>query len=169
VASLRINVAVSVLFTLFGGPGILLALIPWRVTHFSVPADEPKWQVACGAVVIVAGLIPLLESIWRFVVMGRGTLVPAVPPEHLVVSGFYRYVRNPMYVGVLSVIVTEAILFRSGTLVTEAVSAWVAIELFVRLYEEPKLSRIFGDEYTNYRLHVRRWLPRLTPWESPRA
>jgi len=169
VASLRINVAVSVLFTLFGGPGILLALIPCRVTHFNVPADEPTWQLACCTALIVAGLVPLLESIWRFVVVGRGTLVPAVPPEHLVVSGFYRYVRNPMYAGVISVITGEAVLFRSRSLATEAFWVWVAIELFVRLYEEPKLLRIFGDEYTNYRLHVRRWLPRLTPWVSSRA
>jgi protein-S-isoprenylcysteine O-methyltransferase Ste14 len=133
----------------------LLALIPWRVTHFCVPANEPRWQVACCAAVVVAGLVPLLESIWRFVMVGRGTLVPAVPPEHLVVNGFYRYVRNPMYVGVLSVITAQAALFRSRTLVIEAVSTWVAIELFVRLYEEPKLLHTFGDEYTKYRQHVR--------------
>ena len=163
-ASLGKSVAVSVLFTLFGGPGILLVLVPWRMTDFTVPEGEPLWQILICAVMIAVGLVPLLESIWRFIVVGHGTLVPAVPPEHLVISGFYRYVRNPMYVGVLTVLVAEAVLFQSGSLVTEVVAAWAAIELFVRLYEEPKLTRTFGDEYTTYRQYVRRWLPRLTPW-----
>jgi protein-S-isoprenylcysteine O-methyltransferase Ste14 len=163
------NVAVSVLFTLFGGPGILLALIPWRMTHFSVPAGEPKWQMACCEVVIAAGLVPLLESIWRFVVVGRGTLVPAVPPEHLVISGFYRHVRNPMYVGVVSVIAAEAVLFRSRSILIELAAAWLAIELFVRFYEEPALARAFSAEYAVYRKHVPRWLPRVRPWRTPQA
>lgn len=88
-------------------------------------------------------------------------------PEHLVVSGFYCNVRNPMYVGVLSVITAQAVLFRSRAMAIEAVRAWFAIELSVRLYDEPKLQRTFGDEYTKYRRHVRRKLPRLTQWESP--
>ena len=166
-ASLGKSVAVSVLFTLFGGPGILLALAPWWVTRFHLPEGEPLWQILVFGVAIAVGLAPLLESIWRFIVVGHGTLLPAVPPEHLVVSGFYRYVRNPMYVGVLTVLVAEAVLFRSRTLVIEAVTAWIAIELFVRLYEEPKLTRTFGDEYTTYRQNVRRWLPRCTPWQPP--
>ena len=96
-ASLQKNVAVSALFTVFGGPGILLVLVPWLATHFRIPAKEPSWQVfACGAL-IACGPVPLLESIWRFIVVGRGSLVPTVPTEHLVVSGLYAYVRNPMY------------------------------------------------------------------------
>jgi protein-S-isoprenylcysteine O-methyltransferase Ste14 len=167
-ASLRIKLAVSVLFTLFGGPGILLVLVPWWLTHFRVPITEPRWLVASCAAVIVVGLVPLLESIWRFVMVGRGTLVPALPTEHLVVSGFYRYVRNPMYVGVLLVILAQAVLFRSRSILIEFVTVWVAIELFVRVYEEPKLSRMFGEEYAIYRMHVRRWLPRFAPWQAPR-
>ena len=167
VGSLRIKVAVSVLFTLFGGPGILLVLIPWRATHFKVPATQPRWLVGSCVAVILVGLVPLLESIWRFVVVGRGTLVPALPPEHLVVSGFYRYVRNPMYTGVLMVILAQAVLFQSRSIWIEFVTVWVAIELFVRLYEEPKLLRTFGEEYATYRKHVRRWLPRFAPWQAP--
>ena len=166
-ASLGKSVAVSVLFTLFGGPGILLVLVPWWATRFHVPEGEPLWQRLICAVLIAVGLAPLLESIWRFIVVGHGTLVPAVPPEHLVVSGFYRYVRNPMYVGVLTVLAAEAALFQSRSVVTEAVAAWAAIELFVRLYEEPKLTLAFDDEYLAYRQNVRRWLPRRTPWQPP--
>ncbi len=118
---------------------------------------------------IVAALVPLLESTWRFIAVGKGTLVPAVPTEHLVVSGLYRYVRDPMYVGVLSVIVAEAVLFRSRSLLEEFAAVWLAMELFVRFHEEPKLTRTFSAEYEVYRNQVRRWLPRLRPRHAPQA
>lgn len=165
--SLRKSAAVSIAFTLFGGPGILLGFFPWWVTHFRVPPAEPFWQRALCFVLIAIGLVPLLESIWRFVVVGRGTLVPAVPTQHLVVNGFYAYVRNPMYLGVLTVIASEAALFRSLTLLREFVCVWIAIECFVRFYEERRLSHTYREEYALYRDHVRRWLPRLTPWRPP--
>lgn len=163
-SSLAKSAAVSAAFTLFGGPGILLAFLPWWITRFRIPAGEPAWQQALCLVLIALGLVPLLESIWRFVVVGRGTLVPAVPTEHLVVSGFYAYLRNPMYLGVLTVIVCEAILFRSRSLLAEFVIAWLAIECFVRFYEERRLSHTYPEEYALYRSHVRRWIPRLTAW-----
>lgn len=100
-ASLSRSAIVSVIFVIFGGPGILLVLVPRLITGFRLPRGEPWWQAAGCAVVIVGGLVPLLESVWRFVVVGRGSLVPGVPTEHLVVSGLYKYVRNPMYLGVL--------------------------------------------------------------------
>lgn len=163
-ASFRKSVVVSVLFTLFGGPGILLLLVPWLVTHFRIPTTEPLWQaVGCGAIV-ACGLVPLLESIWRFIVVGRGSLVPTVPTEHLVVSGLYAYVRNPMYVGVMTILGAETLLFRSTGLLIEFAVTWLGIELFVRFFEEPELARTYPEEYANYRKHVRRWLPRLRPW-----
>ena len=165
-ATLRRSVIVSVLFVVFGGPGILLVLVPWSVTGFRLPADQPWWQVAGCVVAIVGGLMPLLESVWRFVAVGRGTLVPAVPTEHLVVSGLYAYVRNPMYMGVLTVIAAEAALFRSSSLLVELAAAWIGFELFVRFFEEPKLARTFGEEYEAYRRNVRRWVPRLRAWRG---
>jgi protein-S-isoprenylcysteine O-methyltransferase Ste14 len=164
VASLSKSITVSVLFTLFGGPGLLLVLVPWLVTGFRVPAEVPGWQVVLCALLMVGGLIPLFESIWRFVVVGHGSLVPTVPTEHLVVSGLYAHVRNPMYLGVLTVLAAQAVLFRSRGLLITLAAAWLAIELFVRLYEERRLGRTFPEEYALYRKHVRRWLPRLTPW-----
>lgn len=166
-ASLGKSAAVSLVFTLFGGPGILLAYIPWRVTQFHVPTGEPLWQNVTCCTLIFAGLIPLLESIWRFVVVGRGTLFPPVPTEHLVVSGLYAYVRNPMYLGVLTVVAAEAALFRSRFLLEELAWVWLSIELFVRFYEERQISRAFPEEYATYRRNVRRWLPRLNPWHAP--
>lgn len=168
-SSTRINVLVSVLFTLFGGPGILLVYIPWRVTRFHLPPNAPLAGGLLAALLIAAGLYPLLESIVRFISVGRGSLVPALPPEHLVVTGLYRYVRNPMYVGVITVIAAEALLFRSRELLTYFCFVWLAMNLFVLLYEEPKLARTFPAEYLIYKQHVRRWIPRLTPWAGTTA
>src|ERR1039458_3888615 len=112
-ATFRRNVIVSILFTVFGGPGIGVVYVPLWITRFRVPGGEPWWQMALAAVLIALGVAPGLESVRRFVRVGRGTLMPTVPTEHLVVSGFYRHVRNPMYVGVLVALAGETILFRS--------------------------------------------------------
>lgn len=101
--------------------------------------------------------------------VGHGTLVPVLPLEHLVVSGLYRYVRNPMYVGVLTVIAGKALLFWNRGMVTYLAAVWLTAHLFVCLYEEPKLTRTFPGEYALYKKNVPRWLPRTTPWESPQA
>ncbi len=168
-APVQRNVVVSALFTLFGGPGILLVYLPWSITRFRVPASEPlALRVLCG-IVIAAGLVPLLESIGRFIIVGRGTLVPALPPEHLVVSGLYRFARNPMYMGVLAAIAGEALLLRSRGLAIELLAAWLGFNLLVRLYEEPRLARTFEAEYAMYRRNVHRWLPRLTPWDCTKG
>jgi len=100
-ASLSRNVTVSVLFVLFGGPGILLIYLPLWITRFRIPAWEPWWQILLAAALFAVGITPALESVHRFIFAGRGTLVPVAPPQRLVVSGFYQYGRNPMYVGVL--------------------------------------------------------------------
>jgi protein-S-isoprenylcysteine O-methyltransferase Ste14 len=163
VATLRRNITISALFTVFGGPGILLILIPWLVTRFRVPAGQPFWQILLGALLIILGLVPLLESIARFIVVGRGTLVPTAPTERLVVSGLYRYVRNPMYVGVLTVLAGQALLFQSSGLLVEFIVVAAVMDLFVRFYEEPRLTRTYGDEYLRYKQHVRRWIPRISP------
>jgi protein-S-isoprenylcysteine O-methyltransferase Ste14 len=168
-ASTRRSIVASVLFTVFGGPAILLVLVPWFVTHFQVPAHLPPWHSWAGGLLIALGLIPAFESIVRFIVVGRGSLVPAVPTEHLVVSGLYRFVRNPMYVGVLTAIAGEALLFWRAGLVIELIAAWVSFHLFVRFYEEPKLTRTFGAEYKRYREHVPRWVPRLRAWRRDPA
>jgi protein-S-isoprenylcysteine O-methyltransferase Ste14 len=158
------NAFISILFFVFGGPGILLAYLPWWLTRFHIPASEPRWQVMIAGVGIVAGLVPLFESAVRFIRVGKGTLVPAAPTEHLVVSGLYRYVRNPMYVGVTMSLAAEAVLFRSFDLAEELAIAIVAIQLFVVLYEERTLRKRYGEEFAEYKRNVPRWLPRVTPW-----
>jgi hypothetical protein len=85
--SLRRSVLVSVLFTVFGGPAMVLVLLPWFITRSRMPLHPPPAQTVAAVFFIVLGLIPLIESIIRFVVQGRGTLLPAVPTERLVVTG----------------------------------------------------------------------------------
>jgi protein-S-isoprenylcysteine O-methyltransferase Ste14 len=165
-ASLRRNVAVSILFVLFGGPGILLLFLPLWITRFRIPAWETRGQILLSAILIAIGLIPALESVGRFIYAGRGTLIPVAPPERLVVSGFYRYVRNPMYVGVMLALAGEAILFWSRGILVEALLAFIGFNLFILLHEEPSLTRRYADEYLRYKTSVPRWLPRLTPWSG---
>lgn len=165
-ASLQRSVVVSILFTLFGGPGIVLVVLPWLITRFRVPTGEPVWQSGLAVALMVLGMIPLLESIVRFVRVGRGTLMPNVPTERLVVSGLYRYVRNPMYVGDVVVLIGEAVLFRSAWMLVYTVAVWAGFDLFIRKYEEPTLRKRHGQEYDRYRAEVNRWWPALTGFRS---
>jgi protein-S-isoprenylcysteine O-methyltransferase Ste14 len=165
-ASLRRNIIVSILFTIFGGPGIVLLYLPFWLTRFRVSAGEPWWQIALAGVLIAAGVAPLVESARRFIYAGRGTLVPTTPTEHLVVSGFYRHVRNPMYLGVLIALAGEALLFHNRGLLLFAAFLWLGFHLFVSRYEEPTLTQRYGDEYLRFKQNVPRWLPRLKPWHG---
>ncbi|MGA2167237.1 MAG: isoprenylcysteine carboxylmethyltransferase family protein [Terracidiphilus sp.] len=168
-ATLRRSIVVSILFTVFGGPGLVLVYLPFAITRFRIPAGEPLWQTLIAAALIFAGLTPLLDSIRRFIYVGRGTLMPTVPTERLVASGLYRYVRNPMYIGVLIALTGEAVLFWNSGLVIEGAVGGLAIHFFVRLYEEPTLARRHPEDYPRYKRHVPRWLPRLTPWQDAGA
>jgi protein-S-isoprenylcysteine O-methyltransferase Ste14 len=109
---------------------------------------------------IVGGVI-LLWSFWSFLAEGRGTPAPVEPPEELVVTGFYRYVRNPMYVGVLAIICGHFLWFGFWNLLLYAAVIFVAFHTFVRYYEEPNLKKRFGKAYENYLRQVPRWLPRF--------
>jgi protein-S-isoprenylcysteine O-methyltransferase Ste14 len=164
--SQKSNALISTLFVLFGGPGILLVYVPFWITRFRVPPREPRAQTTLAFALILLGLIPLFESIVRFVRVGRGTLVPTAPTQHLVVSGLYRFVRNPMYAGVVVSLAGETLLFRSEDLLIFLAAAWLGAHLFVCFYEEPALTRRHPQEYPLYRRHVPRWLPRLSPWRG---
>jgi protein-S-isoprenylcysteine O-methyltransferase Ste14 len=161
------NIVISTLFTLLGGPGLVFVVFPWLLTRFRLPAHETLTQILASSVLIGAGLVPLFESIVRFIVVGRGTLMPAAPPEHLVVTGLYRFVRNPMYAGGMSVLAGEALLFARRNVIFYAFLVWLVMDLFVRFYEEPHLMRRFRAEYELYQRNVPRWIPRITPWPGP--
>jgi protein-S-isoprenylcysteine O-methyltransferase Ste14 len=102
----------------------------------------------------------VLFTVMVFATFGRGTPAPIDAPKKLVVHGLYRYVRNPMYVGVFMVILGWALLFHSTMLAVYAVVVAVFFNAFIALYEEPHLAKTFGGEYDEYRARVPRWLPR---------
>jgi protein-S-isoprenylcysteine O-methyltransferase Ste14 len=162
-------VLVSLGFVLFIGPGPLTVLVPWLLSGWELrePLLGWTWLRGVGVALLVVGIPVLAESIARFVWKGRGTLTPAVPTRHLVISGLYRFVRNPMYVGVVTIIVGEALLLGSGDVLIYAAVVALGFHLFVVLYEEPTLRRTYGAEYDEYRAHVRRWIPGITPARLP--
>lgn len=127
-----------------------------------------RWIAALPSVL---GFAVALRCVWDFGWTGRGTPAPIAPPQRLVVVGFYRYVRNPMYVGFAAGWIGLWIVFGHANL--EAILAVAAValgvHLFVMFYEEPTLRSKFGEDYQEYCLNVRRWLPRATPWHPHHA
>jgi len=148
-------------------PGTFVGLGPWLITRWEIPGSSPPLRLVLGVVLIVLGLIPPVHAFIQFAKAG-GTPMPAAPPQRLVVTGFNRFVRNPMYVGLLTAILGQALLFDSLPLVLYAVIGWVTTASFVHWYEEPTLLRTFGEQYEEYRRNVPAWTPRLTPWNPAR-
>jgi protein-S-isoprenylcysteine O-methyltransferase Ste14 len=114
-----------------------------------------------GIVLGAAGGLLALWCILSFTLLGKGTPAPFDPPRRLVVEGPYRYVRNPMYIGAALALCGAAIFYRSPALLGYAVLFLIASHVFVVGYEEPTLTRLFGDAYHKYSVGVRRWLPRV--------
>src|SRR5579859_1787092 len=148
-------------------PGTLAVYLPWAYSHwrFGPPLLGFFPFRILGALMIVAGLPVLLDSFARFAIQGLGTPAPIAPPRNLVVTGLYRYVRNPMYVAVTLLIFGQGLLFGSVAVLEYGVTVWLGFFAFVVLYEEPALRRKFGEEYEAYCSHVSRWLPRMRPFE----
>ena len=145
-------------------PGTVVGLGPWLITRWRLPdaATYPLALMALGVVLIVVGLIPPVAAFARFARAG-GTPMPLAPTTHLVVEGFNRFVRNPMYAGLLVVIVGQALLFARWELLLYAALFWAVTAAFVRWYEEPTLVRQYGAEYEAYRRAVPAWIPRARP------
>ncbi|HXP84620.1 MAG TPA: isoprenylcysteine carboxylmethyltransferase family protein [Bryobacteraceae bacterium] len=158
----RVLAAFATALFLLTGPGTVAGVIPWWITRWRLHALGPI-EIA-GGLLILGALCVLIESFARFAWKGLGTPVPVFPTRHLVVSGLYRFVRNPMYVAVVSAIFGQALLFDSLPLAGYGAIVWVFFHMFVVLYEEPTLQKTFGAEYESFRAHVPRWIPRLTPW-----
>jgi protein-S-isoprenylcysteine O-methyltransferase Ste14 len=138
-------------------PGILV----WR----SGPA-RPQWALALpGLALLALGIALVAWTVTLFVRVGRGTLAPWDPTSRLVVLGPYRHVRNPMISGVLAILLGEAALFGSLSLLLWATAVFAVNAVYLPLIEEPGLRRRFGEEYDAYRANVPRWVPRLRPWE----
>ncbi len=147
----------TLIFTVIVPGTITLWLPRWLLS--SAPASEGNPQYV-GAIPILIGAAIYFWCAWDFTFAGKGTPAPIDPPKQLVMRGLYRYVRNPMYVGVLLILLGEAVLFESRVLFAYAGLVFLAFYLFVLVLEEPILKRKFGASYEQYYKLVPRWIPR---------
>ncbi len=108
---------------------------------------------------LMGGII-ILRCFWDFTFHGRGTPLPTDPPKELVVTGFYRYVRNPIYAGTLLIFLAHFLWFGYWSLLLYTVLSFIGVHLFIIAYEEPNLKRKFGAAYKEYLKQVPRWIPR---------
>jgi protein-S-isoprenylcysteine O-methyltransferase Ste14 len=148
----------NVLFTLIV-PGTVAVYLPLLIVRRNFPVSGPALAIAI--LLLVAGGAIYTRCIWDFAAFGRGTPAPIDAPKRLVVRGLYRYTRNPMYLGVLTVILGWAVLFRAAGLLFYALAFGTSFHLVIVLYEERHLQQEFGREYELYRAQVPRWLPRV--------
>jgi protein-S-isoprenylcysteine O-methyltransferase Ste14 len=151
-------------------PGIVAGHIPWWICRWHVGAPllgVSSFRIV-GVLLIVAGLPVLLDSFGRFALQGLGTPAPIFPTRQLVVSGLFRYVRNPMYVAVVALILGQGLFFGSIRVLEYGIGVWVVFNLFVFIYEEPTLRKSYGPEYAEFCANVPRWFPRLRPWRRNR-
>jgi len=155
----------SVIFLLIA-PVTVAGLVPFWISRWRM--EVSFWTLRLlrlmGVLLVLAGVPVLLDSFARFAIQGLGTPAPVFPTRHLVVQGLYRYVRNPMYVALVTVVLGQALFFGSFLLLEYCVILWLVFHLFVLLYEEPTLQATFGDEYRTFCAHVPRWIPRRRPW-----
>jgi protein-S-isoprenylcysteine O-methyltransferase Ste14 len=157
------------------GSAVFLVIAPGSIALL-FPYWIDRWQIAppllglvalrvIGVLLICAGLPLLLDSFARFAIQGFGTPAPIAPPRHLVISGLYGYVRNPMYIAVAALVFGQGLLFGNVQVLKYGLAVVVGFHLFVLLYEEPVLRSKFGNEYEVYCKNVRRWWPRIKPWK----
>jgi protein-S-isoprenylcysteine O-methyltransferase Ste14 len=140
-------------------PGLVAGVIPYYIVRGELSLETP-WPLHTyfGIGILVVGLIIMLRCILQFALEGKGTLSPVDPTRRLVVRGLYRYSRNPMYVGVMMILIGEAIVAQSGSLWIYLTIIFIGFNLFIMLHEEPRLKKDFGEEYLFYCKSVRRWL-----------
>ena len=159
----RIAAIVGSAIFLVIAPGIVAGYVPWRICrwHVEAPLLGTSSLRVVGVLLIAEGLSVLLDSFTRFALNGLGTPAPILPTRHLVVTGLYRYVRNPMYIAVVSLILGQGLFFGSVLVLEYGIAVWVAFYLFVLIYEEPTLRKSYGPEYEEFCDNVPRWIPHL--------
>ena len=140
-------------------PGTVAGYLPWRILRAREQLVVPGLSIssAMAAILVLLGTGVLLVCVWDFFQAGRGTLAPFDPPKQLVVRGLYRFTRNPMYNGVIALLVGEAWFFHSTALFQYALVIFVLFHLMVVIYEEPALESKFDESYRAYRAAVPRW------------
>jgi protein-S-isoprenylcysteine O-methyltransferase Ste14 len=154
----------------FAMSALFVSLWTWFIPRWIAAAKNVALAPRGGwpLILLAVGAAIMLLCTWDFGWTGRGTPAPFDPPRRFVARGLYRFVRNPMYLGMAIALFGEAFLLpliRNEMFWVDAFFIG-AVTLLVLFYEEPKLQRSFGDEYAAYRQHVHRWRPRWTPYSS---
>jgi len=152
-------------------PGTALVYVPLLIVWFSRHSvyaatwlDTRLFSFWLGLAMLCLGLALAAWTVRLFLHFGEGTPAPWDPPKKLVVRGPYRHVRNPMITSVLFMLTAEALLLRSWPLAGWLIIFFLANAIYFPLVEEKGLEKRFGDDYLEYKCHVPRWLPRVTPW-----
>jgi len=146
----------------------VIAVIPWLLAGVG-PRVPMSFLHLIGMVLLATGSLALLWCNWVFVVQGRGTAAPYDPPRALVAQGLYSYVRNPMYVSAVLIVLGAGLWTGAASLFGYAILLALSYYLFVCYYEEPCLQREFGAAYADYCAGVPRWWPRVAPWGRGRS
>jgi protein-S-isoprenylcysteine O-methyltransferase Ste14 len=149
-------------------PGFLAGMVPWWISHWRVEAallGLPALRFL-GGVLVALGAVGILDSFSRFATQGIGTPAPVFPTRHLVVTGLYRYVRNPIYLAVVSTILGQGLILGNVSLLEYGGLVWLFFHFAVLIHEEPTLTASFGSDYAAFCAEVPRWIPRLTPRPS---
>jgi protein-S-isoprenylcysteine O-methyltransferase Ste14 len=127
-------------------PGTVAGLVPWWITRWRMqpPLLGFSGFRVIGAVMIAAGIAVVLDSFARFALQGLGTPAPILPTRHLVVSGLYQYVRNPMYVGVLAIILGQGLLLGDGRLFAYGVLLWLGVHFLLLVMKSRRFDAVSG-------------------------
>ena len=157
------SVAMTLLF-----PGTVAGIVPYLLLRSTAvwPPRSWTWAQAVGIALAIGGVTILLACVREFALRGQGTLAPFDEPRRLVVQGLYRYLRNPMYVGVVLTLMGEGVFFESGRLLLYTGCVFLAFNIVAIGYEERRLRWKFGEEYDTYCRRVGRWIPGR-PYRAP--
>jgi protein-S-isoprenylcysteine O-methyltransferase Ste14 len=151
----------NIIFTIIF-PGAVGIYLPLYLVGQSKKLLWQPWSILqiVALIPMITGAVIYFWCLWNFMIKGKGTPLPIDAPKSLVVQGLYRYIRNPMYVGVLLVIAGWAIFFWTINLLVYGIAVWIIFHLFALVIEEPILKRKFGSDYEEYCRNVGRWLPK---------
>ena len=144
-------------------PTTVAGVVPWWISRWRLQAAFFDLQLIrwSGVVLILLGIPVLVDTFTRFALQGGGTPAPVAPTQHLVITGPNHYVRNPIYLALVAIVLGQGLILGNATLLVYGALLWIGFHIFVLAYEEPTLRGSFGAEYGTYCANVSRWLPRL--------
>jgi len=150
----------NLIFTILQ-PGLIAGLNPYfldRNPWHELFLNPFQVKLYVGGSIFLVGFIIMLRCIYQFATEGRGTISPVDPTKALVISGLYKFSRNPMYIGVMLMLIGESLSAGSNSLWIYSLCAFIGFNIFIVIHEEPRLRNYFGDPYLEYCKKVRRWL-----------